>query len=176
VDDLAGVYNTAAHPDVVQGKKTEKQVFTEFLSGFEGDSKGRGDGLVTWTEFLQYYTDLSGSVPSDTYFVEMMSRCWDISKADSTSKLRTLFAQLRAKVEQRTKGSKNPAETLRAAFKFFDEDESGAVKPDEFAKALERFGVILNEADTKLFFARFDKDGSGTISYDEFTSLTMKDM
>ena len=120
VEDIADVYNASKHPDVVQGKKSEKKVLAEFLAGFEGDSKTKGDGNVTWKEFLAYYTDLSGSIPSDEYFVEMMARCWDVSKADTSTKIRSLLQVLEAKVAQRAKGG-NVAQTLRGAFKFFDE-------------------------------------------------------
>lgn len=170
--DLAGVYNAKAHPDVVQGKKSEAQVMEEFLGGFEGDAAGdrKGDGVVTFKEFLDYYTDLSGSIPSDEYFVTMMARVWDVSKANTTSKVRTLCSVLREKSEQRAKGNKNATDTLRGTFKFFDEDESGAVGPREFAKALERFGIPLSKQDLQLFFDAFDEDGSGAIAYDEFVA------
>lgn len=170
VSDLVDVYNARQHPDVLQGKKTEEQVLGEFLSGFEGRVAGerQGDGVVSYREFLDYYTDLSGSIPSDEYFVALMARCWDVSKANSTSKVRTLLAVLREKAEQRATGNRNPTDTLRSTFKFFDEDESGAVGPKEFKKALERFGLPLADKDLALFFAAFDSDDSGGINYDEF--------
>ena len=37
-DDLIGVYNAKLHPDVRAGKKTENQIFQEFLSTFEAYS------------------------------------------------------------------------------------------------------------------------------------------
>lgn len=174
VDDVANSYNAKKHPDVLQGKKTEKQVLSEFLSAFEGDSAQRGDGEVTWKEFIGYYTDLSGSIPSDTYFVDMMSRCWDCSKANTNGKIRTLCAVICDKAKQRTKGSQNPAELLRQTFKFFDEDESGVVNPTEFSKAMERFGVILSADDLKLFFRTFDVDNNGSITYNEFVKKCME--
>jgi len=36
----------------------------EFLDGFEG-VKGNKNGVVSWKEFLDYYTDLSMSVTDD---------------------------------------------------------------------------------------------------------------
>jgi len=35
IDDLRGFYDASNHPDVKSGKKTENQVLTEFLNGFE---------------------------------------------------------------------------------------------------------------------------------------------
>jgi Ca2+-binding EF-hand superfamily protein len=120
VDDIANVYNVKKHPDVAQGRKTEKQVLVEFLSAFEGDSRQRGDGTVTFDEFLEYYTDLSGSIPSEEYFLGMMAQCWDISKVNTVGKVRSLTSLIQEKVRQKAKGGKNPPETLRQGFKFFD--------------------------------------------------------
>merc|ERR1712070_454388 len=142
--------------DVIQGKKSVKQVLQEFLSGFEGDSTGRGDGKVTWTEFLGYYTDLSGSIPSEQYFVELITKVWSVKNNNTDSKVRDLCSLLREKVAQRTKTGRNGSDTLLNAFKFFDEDESSFVGKNEFSKALERFGVILSESDTQTFFRVFD--------------------
>jgi hypothetical protein len=45
------------------------------LTNFEG-VKGNKDGIITHDEFVDYYTDLSMSVPSDEYFVRMMESVW----------------------------------------------------------------------------------------------------
>lgn len=51
VKDLKDLWNASEHPDVISGKKTEKQVLTEFISSFEGTS-GNKDGVVTLEEFM----------------------------------------------------------------------------------------------------------------------------
>lgn len=38
IEDLKGLYNAKFHPDVKAGKKTEEQVFGEFLNTFEAYS------------------------------------------------------------------------------------------------------------------------------------------
>ena len=40
----------------------------EFLNSFEG-AQGNRDGIVTKQEFVDYYTDVAMSCPSDEYFV-----------------------------------------------------------------------------------------------------------
>ena len=57
---------------------------------------------------------------------------------------------------------------LRFVCGWIIQDESGDVGPAEFARALERFGMVLNSADLKRYFSKFDTDRSGAISYDEF--------
>lgn len=71
IEDLRGVFNTKKHPEVLEGKKTEEQVLVEFISTMEGMCGDR-DGKLTKEEFIAYYTELSASIPTDTYFVAMM--------------------------------------------------------------------------------------------------------
>ena len=49
VEDIAQIYDASQHPEVIEGKKTEAQVFKEFMQ--QWDTKQR-DGVVTFDEFL----------------------------------------------------------------------------------------------------------------------------
>jgi len=40
---------------------------------------------VTWEEWLDYYTDLSMSIPLEQYFVEMMESVWGICEDESAT-------------------------------------------------------------------------------------------
>lgn len=51
LNDLKDIYNASQHPDVLKGKKSEKQILTEFLNNFEGTS-GNKDGKVSLDEFV----------------------------------------------------------------------------------------------------------------------------
>lgn len=171
--EVGDIYNASKHPDVAEGKKTAEEVTTTFLKGFEGNGSTQKDGKITKAEFIAYYQDLSASVPSDEYFVQMMESCWMIRKGEASdaqrAKLAGLLELLKSKVMQKTRSGKNPADTLANVFKFFDADESGKVTADEFNHAMERFGISLERADTRDFFAMFDADNSGTITIQEFT-------
>lgn len=46
IDDLKGVYNVKAHPEYLNGNKTESQLLEEFLKKFE---EGTPDGKVCST-------------------------------------------------------------------------------------------------------------------------------
>lgn len=80
VSDIAGVYDVSMNPEFLEGRKSRDEILTDFLSNFEGKSQiqgpAAGDGTVSWQEFLDYYTDLSMSTPSDEYFVRMMESTW----------------------------------------------------------------------------------------------------
>jgi len=83
IDDLRGVYNASNHPDVRSGKKSENQVLAEFLKTFETmyDHHRINDDKVTKEEFIQYYTFISASIDSDTYFETMINNSWQINEA-----------------------------------------------------------------------------------------------
>ena len=53
VQDLVGRYDASQHPDVLSGKKTKMEVIREFMDVFDGGEK---DGIITPTEFAQYYS------------------------------------------------------------------------------------------------------------------------
>ena len=69
------VYDVSMNPEYIEGRKTREQILTDFLHNFEG-VKGNRDGVISKEEFIDYYTDLSMSVPSDEYFVRMMESTW----------------------------------------------------------------------------------------------------
>lgn len=77
LDEIRAVYNTKKHPEVLEGKKSEEEVLTEFVSGMEG-MLGNRDGVITFEEFVQYYTELSASIPTDVYFQAMMEVWCDV--------------------------------------------------------------------------------------------------
>jgi len=51
IKDLKDLWCAKEHPDVIAGRKSEKQVLTEFITNMEGTS-GNRDGKVTLNEFI----------------------------------------------------------------------------------------------------------------------------
>ena len=92
INDIRQTYNAKQHPDVQQGKKTEEEVLTEFLDTFEdhfADMKGHADsrdGIVTMTEWLEYYNNVSMSIDRDDYFELMMNNTWNLDGKRVTKK------------------------------------------------------------------------------------------
>jgi len=176
VADLEGIYNASQHPDVREGRKTEEEVLTEFLSSFEGSGAAgagtAGDGTVSKTEFFDYYTDLSSSIPTDAYFATMMESSWGISE-NETAELKAicdrfeLMLVTKAEQKAKTKGGSGRYDVM-CAFNHFDKDESGAVTRQEFASACQLFGIPLERRQINALFSRYDPDGSGTITTAEF--------
>lgn len=77
LNDVKGVYNARAHPDVMSGRRTEDEVLVEFINNFK--IGGEKDGVVTPKEFEDYYANISASIDDDDYFELMMRNSWHIS-------------------------------------------------------------------------------------------------
>mmetsp|Transcript_4686 Transcript_4686/g.5607 ORF Transcript_4686/g.5607 Transcript_4686/m.5607 type:complete len:510 (-) Transcript_4686:408-1937(-) len=78
-EDIASVYNAKKHPDVIEGKKTEKEILDQFLEGFEGNPNSEHDGKVTPAEWIEHYQNISACIDDDDYFELMIRNAWHIS-------------------------------------------------------------------------------------------------
>jgi Ca2+-binding EF-hand superfamily protein len=90
INDLRGVYNASKHPDFLAGKKTEDQIFTEWLETFEMhhniQNGNKADGQVTLEEFIEYYTCISSSIDNEEYFALVMNNSWNLTGDANTYK------------------------------------------------------------------------------------------
>ena len=75
LDDIARIYDVSRHPDVLQGRRDPKELYLQFMSQWDTQV---ADGIVTFEEFLDYFTDISASIDSDDYFAGMMKNTWKI--------------------------------------------------------------------------------------------------
>jgi Ca2+-binding EF-hand superfamily protein len=83
ISEIKSLYNVKLHPDVKSGKKTEEEVYGEFLETFETHhniNKGTKDRRVTKEEFVEYYNNVSMSIDDDAYFELMMTNAWKLGK------------------------------------------------------------------------------------------------
>ena len=77
LDDIREAYDATGHPDVLRGARTLEDVLVEFLGSFE--KGGTVDGVVTYDEFENYYSNVSASIDLDDYFELMIRNAWHIS-------------------------------------------------------------------------------------------------
>ena len=75
LDDVAKLYDASKHPEVMSGRKTERDIFMEFMSLWDTQEK---DGVVTIDEFCQYYHDISSLVETDEEFCMIMQNAWKL--------------------------------------------------------------------------------------------------
>lgn len=75
LEDIAKLYDAGSHPDVVSGRRSQEQVFFEFMSMWDTQKR---DGIVTFDEFCDYYADISAGIDSDEYFSGMINSAWKL--------------------------------------------------------------------------------------------------
>lgn len=136
--DVSDMYDVSCHKDFIEGRKTKDQIVNEFLNTFDG-AKGNNDGTITKTEWYDYYTDLSISLPSDDYFVQMMESTWGICEHEETDSYRQTIAEYsRVTREQLITllGKHNTKQDILKVFSDFDLHQTGCITIDEFANML----------------------------------------
>jgi len=57
---------------------------------------------------------------------------------------------------------------MNKQFKYFDVMNKGKVNFDQFSRAIEKIGVVMNEFDLKLVFNKYDLSGDGELDFKEF--------
>ncbi|MFM1914230.1 MAG: hypothetical protein RIR51_2083 [Bacteroidota bacterium] len=84
IDDLRGVYNAKKHPEVIAGRKTEDEVFIEYLDTFEAHHSllngNDANHEIDLEEWIEYYQNVSMSIDDDKYFEVMMNNCWRMNE------------------------------------------------------------------------------------------------
>ena len=65
LEELGKVFDAKKHPEVLAGRKSEKEAFTEFIWSWDSI---RPDYTVEMEEFAAYFEDLSCMIPRDEHF------------------------------------------------------------------------------------------------------------
>jgi Ca2+-binding EF-hand superfamily protein len=79
--------------------------------------------------------------------------------------------ELKNKLAQKASGTQSEETVLQKSFKYFDLNNNGTVEPEEFAKAIEKIGIMIpTRQDLDALFSLYDKDRSGCLDYKEFSS------
>jgi hypothetical protein len=119
ISDISGIYDVSQNADFITGKKSREEILSDFLTGFEG-VRGNMDAKITWEEFLDYYSDLSMSIPDDTYFVRMMESVWCICEEGDSEvnkqHIRHLVSLLRQRLQALSQPGVSDELVLRKVF------------------------------------------------------------
>ena len=81
MNEIKHSYNAKNNPDVRQGKKTEEEVYTEFMETFQANhllKTGPRSKRVSLEEFLDYYHNISMTVKDDDQFVFLIQNAWKL--------------------------------------------------------------------------------------------------
>lgn len=177
LSDLASIYDVSKDKSFIDGSKTKEQLLNEFLNSFDG-AKGDNNGKVTKQEFVDYYTDLATSIPSDDYFVTMMEQAWCISEDDQSTVFQDKIRQLIGMMRQRLLTLSNHSEeefTLRKIFKDFDLNGSGSIAIDELGAMLAKLGICVDRKYIYAMLKKLDTNNSGVLEFEEFANLILYD-
>jgi len=82
LNEIKSLYNVKNHKDVLSGKKTEEDLYNEFIETFETHhnlKKGFKDKRVSKEEFLEYYNNISMSIDDDDLFISLISNAWKLN-------------------------------------------------------------------------------------------------
>jgi len=80
--EIGDRYDCSEHPQVISGEKSAGEVITEFMAQWDTQD---ADGIITLSEFEDYYKDVSASIDDDAYFELMMRNAWHISGGEGQS-------------------------------------------------------------------------------------------
>ena len=84
MEEIKYNYNAKNNPDVKTGKKTEEEVYTEFMDTFKANhilKTGPRSKRVTYEEFLDYYNNISMGISDDDHFIFLIQNAWKLNPA-----------------------------------------------------------------------------------------------
>ena len=79
-EELMNLYNVQGHPKFVTGVMTKKEILDDFLSQW---SYVRKEKVITFEDFLDYYSDMGASITRDDYFELMVRNDWRVPGSEN---------------------------------------------------------------------------------------------
>ena len=173
IQDVVNIYDVSKNPDFISGRASKDQILTTFITQFEG-ARGDRDGKINRDEFIDYYTDLYASIPTDDYFVQMMETTWQCPEDENTTAIQQtvqlLLTEVRARVFELARRDPN---LLRKIFNDFDTNQSGGLTIDETTRMVYKLAISVERKYVYPFFKLVDRDNSGCIEYAEFEAYVL---
>lgn len=83
VNDILKIYDVSTHSNFIKttkGHQDKEEILEEFLKNFGCGYKQ--DGVVNKQEFLDFYSDMSMTIPSDDLFVKTLEFTWQCPEID----------------------------------------------------------------------------------------------
>lgn len=174
--DVYQLYDVSQHREFIEGTKTKDEILADFLNSFDG-VKGNSDGKISKEEWFEYYTDLSVSVPSDDYFVQMMESVWNIAEDEDDSSYKAKIDQytdyVYSQLQNLTGGSQDK-NFIRKIFDDFDLNQNDIITIDEFANMVAKLEISVERKYLRGIFRNIDLDKSGAIEFNEFYAFATK--
>jgi len=84
INEIKLSFNARRHPDVISGKKSEGEIFWEFLDNIESyreyleNMKGVYDNSISLEDFTNFYIEVGFGIEDDKMFEFMINNCWNL--------------------------------------------------------------------------------------------------
>ena len=183
ISEIKLQYNAKNDKEVKSGKKTEEEVYTEFIETFQMNHDNRvgpRNKRVTLDEFLDYYNFVSMGIEDDNYFITMIQNAWKINPYYS----KVSNPQIEEKDENKKKrfgaaaapfGTDMTPTTEEYRKKYFYPEITGDKKTEispveKFRNTIKKRGVRGVMAMRRAFMIA-DENDSKTISLPEFVKF-----
>ena len=192
-DEMEAKYNAKDHPEVMNGKKTEEEIFKEFIDTFQDTYNylcgTETDNIITIEEFMEYYENVSMTIEDDEYFEILLNNVWNLDKIIKLKNIRKekinevekkevekiedenfeiIMDKFKKEILSRGNGG---IISLNKQFKLIDGNNNKYLELPEFINALNEYKIGLTEEEIIQIFNKFDTNGNGIIEYDEFIKL-----
>ena len=87
---LKRVFNAKFHPDCFLKKKPEIEVYDEFMFTFEVFCFLKNistEQVISYRDFVEYYTPISSSIQDDNYFNDILLGSWNVDEEKTNQKI-----------------------------------------------------------------------------------------
>ena len=82
---LKSIYNSSQHPEVKMGRKTENEIFGEFVYTFDiFINYKEKTSQCSFEDFIEYYSGISASIENNQYFNDMIEGVWNMENVNNT--------------------------------------------------------------------------------------------
>ena len=177
VNDIKDIYDVTKHPDFIEGRKSKEEILEDFLNEFDS-ARGNDDGTVTKEEWLNYYSDLAMSTPTEEYFCRMIEQVWCISEDEGSVAYNEQISEFVSQIRLRllTMSNESTEEfVLRKIFANFDSNDSGTITIDELAAMIASLKLSCERKFLFGIFKVIDTNNSGGIEFEEFCRYIIND-
>ena len=96
INEIKLSFNARRHPDVINGKKSEGEIFGEFLDSIESyreyleNMKGIYDNSMSLEEFINFYIEVGVGFEDDKMFEFMINNCYNLDNNNNNFRSRNM--------------------------------------------------------------------------------------